>query len=159
MLVAYQQALEEAKTKVKTDGYLTEVKAQKLLYTSEPNAVISVDPGTKTYSSSELAAESINWGLDTWGTNVFNNLNRRTDIAERVVLTEDQPVVVTYTDLENSYFNDQRISRVVYSYQLIESSKTEVLPVFLFKDPTNTLWYPDLGGSVLINMSAEFPEL
>lgn len=64
-----------------------------------------------------------------WTTNVGN----KTEVKWGSVLLErGQSVTATYTNLQNSYYNGKKISKIVYKYTVDPSSQ--------FKNPTGKVW-------------------
>ena len=64
-----------------------------------------------------------------WTTNVGN----KTEVKWGSVLLErGQSVTATYTNLQNSYYNGKKISKIVYKYTVDSSSQ--------FKNPTGKVW-------------------
>ncbi|WP_000791194.1 antigen I/II family LPXTG-anchored adhesin [Streptococcus oralis] len=65
----------------------------------------------------------------SWTTNVGNN----TEVKWGSVLLErGQSVTATYTNLQNSYYNGKKISKIVYKYTVDPSSK--------FQNPSGKVW-------------------
>ena len=68
-------------------------------------------------------------GKSDWTTNVGN----KTEVKWGSVLLErGQSVTATYTNLQNSYYNGKKISKIVYKYTVDPSSQ--------FKNPTGKVW-------------------
>ncbi|MBJ8349623.1 SspB-related isopeptide-forming adhesin [Streptococcus zalophi] len=159
-MVAYEAALAEAEAKKNEDGYLSQPLSQTFIFKSEPNATITIDG--QVYSSADWKSEAQNQGIDTLPE--MNLVIDRYDSyanqynASRVFLEKDVPLTVTYTDLQNSTFNGKKLSKVEYIYtlsNLTSPGKTKI-PAILYKDPTVTINYSDLGSTADINLEAKF---
>ncbi|EHJ52010.1 SspB-related isopeptide-forming adhesin [Streptococcus macacae] len=156
-LIAYEKALKEAQAKRNEDGYLVKPAAQTLLYKTEPNAVLTLDPSAKAYSKDELNRAVQSWGISGDALDKYNLLMSWRSNDTKVLLKKDVPLKVTYTNLQNSTFEGKKISKVVYTYTLKETPvNAGELPAFLVKDPTETIWFPDFNGQVRINLAAQF---
>ncbi|MFS9162496.1 antigen I/II family LPXTG-anchored adhesin [Streptococcus oralis] len=89
--------------------------------------VTHLEGANATSSSMELYG-NINDKSD-WTTNVGN----KTEVKWGSVLLErGQSVTATYTNLQNSYYNGKKISKIVYKYTVDPSSK--------FQNPTGKVW-------------------
>ena len=104
-----------------TDNYnnqLLQLDNMNITYLEQPNDVAS---------SQELYG---NFGSKAgWKTNISSNqLVKWTT----VLLKRGQSVTATYTNLNNSYYNGKKISKVVFKYTLTEDSK--------FYNPTGMAW-------------------
>ena len=104
-----------------TDNYnnqLLQLDNMNITYLQQPNDVAS---------SQELYG---NFGSKAgWKTNISSNqLVKWTT----VLLKRGQSVTATYTNLNNSYYNGKKISKVVFKYTLTEDSK--------FYNPTGMAW-------------------
>ena len=89
--------------------------------------VTHLEGATATSNSMELYG-NINDKSD-WTTNVGNN----TEVKWGSVLLErGQSATATYTNLQNSYYNGKKISKIVYKYTVDPSSK--------FQNPSGKVW-------------------
>lgn len=164
-LAAYNAAMEELERKKNEDGYMKEPASQSLTFQSEPNATMSFPNGDQTYTQSEWKTyfdNNISSQLGSnpaYGANDFNYINSVANADEtRVILHKDQPLKVQYTNLQNSYFNGKKISKVEYTYTLKNTGLPGVdsMPALIEKDPTVTLWYLNFYGEADINMKVKF---
>nr|WP_165209632.1 SspB-related isopeptide-forming adhesin [Streptococcus sp. ZJ373] len=158
-IIKYQEALKKAEEKKNEEGYLSQAMAQPLIFRQEDNAITSLEPSVKQYTKDELTDYIAALPIDTPSKEIIDIINNMEDLADgtRVVLKKGVPLTVTYTNLENSTFDGKKISKITYTYTLKDASITDQeLPIVLYKDPTKTLWYPAMGGSVKINMAAKF---
>ena len=164
-LVAYNKAMEELEKKKNEDGYMSEPASQSLTFKSEPNATMSFPNGDKQYTQAEWQNyfdTNIKNKLGSnpaYGANDFNYINSVANSAEtRAILHKDQPLKVTYTNLQNSSLNGKKISKVEYTYTLKGTGLPGVndMPVLIEKDPTVTLWYLNFYGEADINMKVKF---
>ena len=89
--------------------------------------VTHLEGANATSSSMELYG---NIGTkSTWTTNVGNNTEVKWG---SVLLKRGQSVTATYTNLQNSYYNGKKISKIVYKYTVDPSSK--------FQNPSGKVW-------------------
>ena len=104
-----------------TDNYnnqLLQLDNMNITYLQQPNDVAS---------SQELYG---NFGSKAgWKTNISSNQSVK---WTTVLLKRGQSVTATYTNLNNSYYNGKKISKVVFKYTLTEDSK--------FYNPTGMAW-------------------
>ena len=156
-LVTFDRELQEAEAKKNEEGYLSKVESQPFVFKSEPQAVLTLDPSIRTYTNDELTEEVRSWGMDQSGTTSLTSVLKGKEHQTKVVLQKDVPLVATYTNIKNSSIQGKKIAKVVYTYTLKESTKSQdKLPVFLVKDPTLTVWTLDFRGHSRVNVQAEF---
>ncbi|AXI26282.1 hypothetical protein CG018_01880 [Gemella sp. ND 6198] len=159
-LEKYKKAMDELEKKKNEDGYMVKPYPQFLIFKSEPNAKLSFS--AKKYTRDEFEKEVKSWNVGTkpWRYVYFDILNKGQGAnAARVMLEKNKPFVATYTNLQNSYFNGKKISKVVYTYTFTDITGAKVpnkLPVVLQNDPTVTIWYNDFFGSARINLKVKF---
>ena len=65
----------------------------------------------------------------TWTTNVGNNTEVKWG---SVLLKRGQSVTATYTNLQKTYYNGKKVSKIVYKYTIDEDSR--------FKNPSGNVW-------------------
>ena len=156
-LVTFERELQEAEAKKNEEGYLSKVESQPFLFKSEPQAVLTLDPSIRTYTNDELTDEVRSWGMDQQGITALTSVLKGKEHQTKVILQKDVPLVATYTNIKNSSIQGKKIAKVVYTYTLKESTKSQdKLPVFLVKDPTLTVWTLDFHGHSRVNVQAEF---
>ena len=164
-MVTFNKAMAELENHKHDDGYLSKPEAQLLQFKSEPNASMRFVNGGKVYSKSEWQSfynSNIRGKLgtdETHCTNDFNYINSSASPTEiRTILHKGQPLKVEYTNLENSYFNGKKISKVEYTYTLKKTgiSGLDDMPALIEKDPAVTIWYINLYGQSDINLTANF---
>ncbi len=159
-MVKYNKAMEELEKKKKTDGYMEEPNPQTLLFKAEPNAKPSGN--TKIYSSTDWLNEVVRMGYPV-GSEIYNialkyNRYSNDEGAFRIFLEKNKTVTAYYSNLQNSYFEGKKITRVEYKYTLrtlTASGKTKI-PAILYYDPTVTINYSDLGANAEIEMEATY---
>ena len=155
--VTYEREMQEAEAKKNEEGYLSKVESQPFVFKSEPQAVLTLDPSIRTYTNDELTDEVRSWGMDKTGITALTSVLKGKEHQTKVILQKDVPLVATYTNIKNSSIQGKKIAKVVYTYTLKESTKSQDrLPVFLVKDPTLTVWTLDFYGQSRINVQAEF---
>lgn len=157
---AYSKALEELIKHQQEDGYLKEPIDEKLKFDSEPNANVSIS-GSKVYTKDEWDKQIKSWGYGpgNWGYAYFEALNKNIahSTDSRVILEKGKTVTVTYTNLQNSYMDGVKITKVVYNYTLKSTSPLpDKVPALIKKDPTHTIWYTDFFGHTNIGVTAQF---
>ena len=159
-MVAYNKAMEELEKKKNQDGYMTKPYSQSLIFKSEPHATSQVDG--KVYSSEEwldeLEAMGYSFGGDIYTAVERHDYYATDEGAHRVYLKKDQPLRITYTNLQNSYFNGKKISKVEYTYTLKKTTAPgqDKIPAILYYDPTVTINYSDLGYQAEVELEAKF---
>lgn len=104
-LEKYNAELEQLKSLTTKDGYLSEAIGQSLIFESEPNAQLKID---------------------TVGRRVEGN---------KYVVTKGQTLTATYTNLQNSSYNGEKIGKVVYTY----TAKDDADSLDIKSDPTVTV--------------------
>ena len=104
-LEKYNAELEQLKSLTTKDGYLSEAIGQSLIFESEPNAQLKID---------------------TVGRRVEGN---------KYVVTKGQTLTATYTNLQNSSYNGEKIGKVVYTY----TAKDDADRLDIKSDPTVTV--------------------
>ena len=131
--------------------------SQSLNFQSEPNAVLTVQDGVKVYDKDEINALVASWNLDGTAMSDWANLMYWKSDLTKIVLEKGKPVTATYSNLQNSSINGKSIKKVVYTYTLKESTKSgNLMPLFLIKDPTETVWYLDFHGETRIGVQVDF---
>ena len=154
---AYEAGLAEAEAKKNEEGYLSQPMSQSLDFRSEPNAVLTVQDGVKVYDKDEINALVASWNLDGTAMSDWANLMYWKSDLTKIVLEKGKPVTATYSNLQNSSINGKAIKKVVYTYTLKESTKSgNLMPLFLIKDPTETVWYLDFHGETRIGVQVDF---
>ena len=113
-LAANLAAAEAAKTQ---DGNLSEVHVQNLNFKKEPNANLVIEGGSP-----------ISVPYDP----TFNPT-----VATGVDFNQGQSVKATYTNLENSSYNNKKIGKVEYTFSYLGGPSSEVAHLFISKDPTS----------------------
>ena len=93
----YDKALAEAQANTDKDGWLTEAQGQSLIYQSEPNAKLKITGGIVTESNSAEPSE--------------NTIGLSEYLEHPMV---GSVITAEYTNLQNSYYNGKKISKVVY---------------------------------------------
>lgn len=107
----YQAKLAEIKSKIGTEGNLSELTYQSLEFNSEPNA---------HYEASGVINKN-GYGF---------------------VLQDGESLILTYTGIENSTYNNTKISKVVYTY----TAKGDAVNLSPLQDPTVTVNFVGMNG-------------
>ncbi|HEM3543813.1 TPA: LPXTG cell wall anchor domain-containing protein [Streptococcus suis] len=107
----YQAKLDEIKSKIGTEGNLSELTYQSLEFNSEPNA---------HYEASGVINKN-DYGF---------------------VLQDGESLILTYTGIENSTYNNTKIGKVVYTY----TAKGDTVNLSPIQDPTVTINFVGMNG-------------
>lgn len=107
----YQAKLVEIKSKIGTEGNLSELTYQSLEFNSEPNA---------HYEASGVINKN-DYGF---------------------VLQDGESLILTYTGIENSTYNNTKIGKVVYTY----TAKGDTVNLSPIQDPTVTINFVGMNG-------------
>ncbi|HEM6204226.1 TPA: LPXTG cell wall anchor domain-containing protein [Streptococcus suis] len=107
----YQAKLDEIKSKIGTEGNLSELTYQSLEFNSEPNA---------HYEASGVINKN-DYGF---------------------VLQDGESLILTYTGIENSTYNNTKIGKVVYTY----TAKGDTVNLSPLQDPTVTINFVGMNG-------------
>lgn len=155
-LAKYQEDLasyNEAKSAY--EAYVAEVKAggqaavetvQKLTFTTEPNAIVTV-AGISQYLTKEAVerlGQSGMWAQYTSGNVSASDLTTsspyQNDEDQWAYIKEGGSYTVTYTNLTNSAYEDSAIKKVVYHYHLNSSTASDGQAIVrIHRDPTTGL--------------------
>ncbi|WP_105142963.1 SspB-related isopeptide-forming adhesin [Streptococcus suis] len=142
----YQKKLAEMQAKTKEEGNLVEVLARALIYKSEPNASIVSINGVNKFINPAKVSEI----LDSKGSNYVRTLSeysesdfsstmkKESNGAVFFVLPVGDTATVTYSGLENSTFNGEKLTKVVLKYTSVSSDKGASV-VTALADPTETV--------------------
>lgn len=144
----YDQKVKEAEANVGKEGYLSRVEAQKLIFKSEPNAVISVSQPEA--SDMEISSTSRNRDIGQFRADSSN--------APVHVLRKDSPVTVTYSSLQNSFYDSNKIDKVEFTYSLISTNldNRDKILISFQQDPTRTVYYWADGNETAIEIDVKF---
>nr|prf sr gene [Streptococcus mutans] len=137
---AYQKALA---------AYQAEKYVQKILQLDDLD-ITNLEQSNDVASSMELYG---NFGDKAgWSTTVSNNSQVKWG---SVLLERGQSATATYTNLQNSYYNGKKISKIVYKYTVDPKSKFQGQKVWLgiFTDPTLGVFASAYTGQVEKNTS------
>ncbi|MFH6760878.1 SspB-related isopeptide-forming adhesin [Streptococcus suis] len=107
----YQAKLDDIKSKIGTEGNLSELTYQSLEFNSEPNA---------HYEASGVINKN-DYGF---------------------VLQDGESLILTYTGIENSTYNNTKIGKVVYTY----TAKGDTVNLSPLQDPTVTINFVGMNG-------------
>ena len=110
--------------------------------------------GKKNLQLDNLNVKNLENGATTSSVELYGNINNKSDWTTNVgnktevkwgsvLLERGQSVTATYTNLQNSYYNGKKISKIVYKYTVDPSSQ--------FKNPSGKVWLgifsdPTLGA-------------
>ncbi|WP_196218622.1 GbpC/Spa domain-containing protein, partial [Streptococcus oralis] len=142
---AYKRDLKKAQENVGNDGHLSEVVSQGLKFESEPNGKISISGATE-YGQKDMprsqSYEEYVAGGGTFGSNPVPSLTTRlSGGGSRFYIPKienGQTITATYTNLQNSTYNGQKISKVIYEVTNL-SGGTGIVG-FAEKDPTKGIY-------------------
>ena len=142
---AYKRDLKKAQENVGNDGHLSEVVSQGLKFESEPNGKLSISGATEFGQKDMPKAQSYEEyvaGGGTFGSNpVAPFTTTLSGGGSNFVIPKienGQTITATYTNLQNSTYNGQKISKVVYEVTNISGSTGIV--GFAEKDPTKGIY-------------------
>lgn len=169
----YDKAVAEAQANLTKDGYLSEVVAQEFIFKKEPNATVSISG-----QAANLSIEATN-SPDKVG-NIFylnsDNYPSETHIPHpvlsdtinegatqgqsyKILMRRGETTTVEYSNLENSSFQNKKITKVVYTYTPREvPNANNLVTAYIFRDPTNTIKFASklLGGRTAIDFTAKY---
>lgn len=157
---AYEAAVADYESKTTEDGYLSEAAGQSLIFESgsEPNTVAEVDNNaTAVDQVTALAWVETNAveDKDIIANDIISNPNYISS-GSYYFLQQGIPTVVTYNNLENTYFNTTKVASVVYTYTLESPESGDQVLVKFFNDPTNTIDVISLNQTTQIGMDVQF---
>lgn len=157
---AYEAAVADYEAKTTEDGYLSEAAGQSLIFESgsEPNTVAEVDNNaTAVDQATALAWVEANGveDKDIIANDIISNPNYISS-GSYYFLQQGIPTVVTYNNLENTYFNTTKVASVVYTYTLESPESGDQALVKFFNDPTNTIDVISLNQTTQIGMDVQF---
>lgn len=156
----YEAAVADYEAKITEDGYLSEAAGQSLIFESgsEPNTVAEVDNNaTAVEQATALAWVEANAveDKDIIANDIISNPNYISS-GSYYFLQQGIPTVVTYNNLENTYFNTTKVASVVYTYTLESPESGDQVLVKFFNDPTNTIDVISLNQTTQIGMDVQF---
>lgn len=157
---AYETAVADYEAKTTEDGYLSEAAGQSLIFESgsEPNTIAEVDNNaTAVDQATALAWVEANAveDKDIIANDIISNPNYISS-GSYYFLQQGIPIVVTYNNLENTYFNTTKVASVVYTYTLESPESGDQVLVKFFNDPTNTIDVISLNQTTQIGMDVQF---
>lgn len=157
---AYEAAVADYEAKTTEDGYLSEAAGQSLIFESgsEPNTIAEVDNNaTAVDQATALAWVEANAveDKDIIANDIISNPNYISS-GSYYFLQQGIPTVVTYNNLENTYFNTTKVASVVYIYTLESPESGDQVLVKFFNDPTNTIDVISLNQTTQIDMDVQF---
>ncbi|MCY7165732.1 GbpC/Spa domain-containing protein [Streptococcus gallolyticus] len=157
---AYEAAVADYEAKTTEDGYLSEAAGQSLIFESgsEPNTIAEVDNNaTAVDQATALAWVEANAveDKDIIANDIISNPNYISS-GSYYFLQQEIPTVVTYNNLENTYFNTTKVASVVYTYTLESPESGDQVLVKFFNDPTNTIDVISLNQTTQIGMDVQF---
>ncbi|MCY7155315.1 GbpC/Spa domain-containing protein [Streptococcus gallolyticus] len=157
---AYEAAVADYEAKTTEDGYLSEAAGQSLIFESgsEPNTIAEVDNNaTAVDQATALAWVEANAveDKDIIANDIISNPNYISS-GSYYFLQQGIPTVVTYNNLENTYFNTTKVASVVYTYTLESPESGDQVLVKFFNDPTNTIDVISLNQTTQIGMDVQF---
>lgn len=156
---AYQTALAKAQEDSQKDGFLSQVYAQYLIAKSEPNATVHFE-GVKSFiapshdfgSGLDGVAGTINKLPLTKEATLFKGVGSETPAGSGdgygLILEKNQPIRVSYTNLANTSYNGQKITRLDYTYELLSTfAEDGKATAFIYTDPTKTIYVGTHGNN------------
>ena len=138
----------EAAAKTSEDGHISEVVKNSLIYEKEPNAKIESVVGPTRFvkeSSYWRVFNAHGYGFVVGDYNSSDFTTSMTEAQEgakssNFMLRQGEKATVTYTGLENSTFNGEKITKVELTYTATKAPDGEML-VGAQADPTVTVTY------------------
>ena len=156
---AYQTALAKAQEDSQKDGFLSQVYAQYLIAKSEPNATVHFE-GVKSFiaPSHDFASglDGVAGTIDklplTNQATLFKGVGSGTPAGSGdgygLILEKNQPIRVSYTNLANTSYNGQKITRLDYTYELLSTfAEDGKATAFIYTDPTKTIYVGTHGNN------------
>ena len=127
-----------AQLDLKTEGKLLTAAAVDEAFKKD-----TVQYGKKNLQLDNLNVKDLENGATTSSVELYGNINNKSDWTTNVgnktevkwgsvLLERGQSVTATYTNLQNSYYNGKKISKIVYKYTVDPSSQ--------FKNPSGKVW-------------------
>ena len=156
---AHQAALTKAQADSQKDGFLSQVYAQYLIAKSEPNASVRFE-GVSSFIAS---SHDFGSGLDgvagtidklplTSQATLFKGVGSGTPAGSGdgygLILEKNQPIRVSYTNLTNTSYKGQKITRLDYTYELLSTfAEDGKATAFIYTDPTKTIYVGTHGNN------------
>lgn len=127
-----------AQLDLKTEGKLLTAAAVDEAFKKD-----TVQYGKKNLQLDNLNVKNLENGASTSSVELYGNIGDKSDWTTNVgnktevkwgsvLLERGQSVTATYTNLQNSYYNGKKISKIVYKYTVDPSSQ--------FKNPSGKVW-------------------
>ncbi len=157
---AYEAAVADYEAKTTEDGYLSEAAGQSLIFEAgtEPNTVAEVDNNATPVDQ----ATALDWvetnaveDKDIIATDIISNPDYISS-GSYYFIQQGIPTVVTYNNLENTYFNTTKVESVAYTYTLESPESGDQVLVKFFNDPTLTIDVISLNQTTQIGMDVQF---
>ena len=128
----------KAQLDLKTEGKLLTAAAVDEAFKKD-----TVQYGKKNLQLDNLNVKNLENGATTSSVELYGNIGDKSDWTTNVgnktevkwgsvLLERGQSVTATYTNLQNSYYNGKKISKIVYKYTVDPSSQ--------FKNPSGKVW-------------------
>lgn len=138
----------EAQANTGKDGYISEVVKNSLIYDKEPNAKIESVSGPTRFVKESSYWRVFNQHGYGFIVNDYTDSDFTTSMTEaqegakssNFMLRQGEKATVTYTGLENSTFNGEKITKVELTYTATKAPDGEML-VGVNGDPTVTVTY------------------
>lgn len=156
----YEAAVADYEAKTTEDGYLSEAAGQSLIFEAgtEPNTVAEVDNNATPVDQ----ATALDWveanaveDKDIIATDIISNPDYISS-GSYYFIQQGIPTVVTYNNLENTYFNTTKVESVAYTYTLESPESGDQVLVKFFNDPTLTIDVISLNQTTQIGMDVQF---
>ena len=162
-LAEYNKSIEDLKSMVTKEGYLSEPVGQSLIFNGEPDATVSISGqdavvNHKKFYDEVSATKDVNlsmspkkWLGDDRKDSIKPNSNNI------IIMGKNKPVTVTYTNLKNSSYAGKKISKIVYEYTLLNSTTPEVIAE-IYRDPAVTIHFAsdDRKNAIEFGMKVSF---
>ncbi|MCU0083112.1 GbpC/Spa domain-containing protein [Streptococcus danieliae] len=156
---AYQVALTKAQADSQKDGFLSQVYAQYLIAKSEPNASVRFEGVSSFIASSHDFGSGLDGVAGTIGklpltsqATLFKGVGSGTPAGSGdgygLILEKNQPIRVSYTNLANTSYKGQKITRLDYTYELLSTfAEDGKATAFIYTDPTKTIYVGTHGNN------------
>ncbi len=127
----YDKVLAQMEADKDKPGHLSKPIGQALQFGSDPNATLNITGGTPT---TDIAAPK-----DV----VTPNGAHKPNVGRRI--SKGEQVVATYSNLKNSYFSGEPVTKIVNTFSLDQTLNGQnEMNLFIYNDPTNGFYVENL---------------
>lgn len=140
----------EAEKNKNKEGFSKEIVVKKLLLDSEPNATIASVSGGREVSNAVAAEYEFQNAI--YGNQIIKGWIEADTDSKFAFVKIGEKITVTYDNLENSSFEEQKVKKLVFAYKVLKNSKSDLTLLKFHKDPTHTLTYYENGADVQLSL-------